>query len=134
MDWTPEKGLVGKPIDTSQSQILSVINEAEKAFSSEAYDDAVQLLNPYKESLPAHGRRLLMEALKEAKRWQELISYIPAPIGPDELTILVHAYAQIEQWEQARGILDKYAKAVGLPEPQVRQLAEWLSVQEEIKR
>ena len=134
MDWTPEKSLVGEPIDTSRSQILSVIGEAEKAFFSRAYDDVVQFLNPYRESLPAYGHRLLVEALKKAERWQELILCMPAPASPDELTILVHAYAQTEQWEQARDILDKSAEAVGLPEPGVKQLTEWLNAQEEIKR
>jgi len=133
MGWTTEKNAVGKPIEPDAARIRSAVHEAEKAFHTKDYNETIQYLDPYFERLPAYGRQLLIEALQKSENWQKLIDRLSVPTTPNELTVLISAYAGMKQWLQARSTLGTYAEQVGLPEPNCRDLVAWLDAQQEIQ-
>jgi len=134
MRWAPPTDSMGTPVDASRSRMRLVIMEAERAFQNHDFTEVERLLGNHRDDLEPHGRRILIEAAQWDKRWTDVIRHASPPSNLNELTILVHAHGNVNQYGDARAIIDCHGETLGLPGSNRRDLLNWLSVQEAMRQ
>ena len=134
MSWTPEKDVVGQPIDAERVRNQAAVLGAEEALQRGDHAHVVELLGGGNAAFFPYGRRLLVEALCELQRWDELAEYLSSPQDALELTTLVRALIARKDWDKARNVISEFSAQVQLLEPNRRELLERVVMEEEASR
>jgi hypothetical protein len=125
---------MGRPIDYAKQKITTTVEAAELALSECRPTESIALLRPLQTELPPHGRKLLIEAARNAGDRQLLVGLLTPPQSIAELIDLFETVIASRQFGRARSILSQFADNLALPEPLARELRSRLDAEEAIAR
>lgn len=117
LDWSPLRDAVGQPIDLSVRRMEQAIETAEAEFHCENPLAAIESLLPLKDSLDGYGRRLLLRSAQELQDWKLILDFLDPPQSIEELTLIVKAAVQTNEFEVAESALAEFESALDMPDP-----------------
>lgn len=80
-----------------------------------------------------YKRQLMLEALRGAERWQDIIDRLSPPTTIGELTAVIDAAINERQWDVGSAVLDRAASQGEFPELLLRQLRERIGAEQAIR-
>jgi predicted MPP superfamily phosphohydrolase len=102
-----------REITQRQVQVLEnispALDKAELCMRDRKFESALDLLRKLPQNIPI-VRKLLIEALHELGKWDDLIGLIPRPLNPDELGIIVDALCRRADFSRANLLISECEK------------------------
>jgi Calcineurin-like phosphoesterase len=108
----------------------SLLVDAERALREGRVDDAIATLGSTDRSPGSFARRLMQEALKTARRWDELVLELGAPATAADLVEVVTTLGDAGRITEARTLLQAESKTLGLADATEDDLLRWLVAKE----
>jgi hypothetical protein len=115
MAWTAPPPMHQGGPNAAQRRIAELILTAEEELGNGKPEEAAAILEPARSGLPAHGRRLLVKAVEEIGNPQRTPELIGEPAEVAELVLLVDAYTDTKNFDEARQCLDNHAERLAVP-------------------
>jgi hypothetical protein len=132
--WDPPTTPLGEPIDTLGRALAVAVGDAEKLLKRGDHGAAMAKLWPLRSRLSGYGRRLLLHATAEAHDWPNLITLTAEPVSIEELVFGVDARVRRADPVEARGLVDRYASRLSVPQMQVQELKMKIAVEEGLRK
>jgi hypothetical protein len=130
VQWQPPR--TGTNMDEPTSGVTAAVLEAETAIQRGDRVRAITLLLPLRNTLAPYGRRLLLTALTQEGRLEDIIQLALPPQTIEELVMLADALTRRRRFSEAKEVLDKFRDAVGLPPALYREAIERVEAQRTI--
>jgi hypothetical protein len=112
--------------------VVAQVELIERLISEGSYDEAVTNIKASEDSLEHYGRQLLVKALFQAERWEDLILLLSNPENDDELAIFIRAVIALKRWTEGEEVLSVIGKTGLFSEATVRELSTRLNVERRI--
>lgn len=123
LQWSADRNEMGDAVDWNVEETRAVVLHAEELAQANDADGAVTLLRDHLSSLPAYGRKLLLDNAVIANRWADILLIANPTISIDELVSYVEAAIRLNKHDLAQSSLDENASEVGLEDSQRRELS-----------
>lgn len=104
-----------------------LILAAEAALAAGDNQQGLSILEALSPPLQPYARQLLLETLRDLRRWKEIVNRFSDPITIDELVAVTRALAEVTDLQDAEQFLANHAKRLDLPEPIERDVRAALS-------
>jgi hypothetical protein len=122
LEWDPPADLVGSVVDFTGRRMMSTMAKAEAELKAGVPLAAIQLLQPESADLPDYGRRLLIEAARQINDLALLRDLLKRPHTIAELFESTDINIRNKFFQAAYLQLDEFGSALGVSEPDIREL------------
>ncbi len=132
--WDPPTTPLGEPIDTFARALAMAVGDAERSLKAADPAAALAKLLPLRERLNGYGRRLLVQAAADGHDSLALTELTKEPTSIEELVLGVDVRIRGGDTVNARGLLDRHANRLSVPETQVREMTMRIATEEGLRK
>jgi len=134
LNWGPRRDDLGRPINAGANRIRAAVEHAEVAFKSGDSGACVELLLPYRSTLDAYGRRLLVQSAHSSRNWGVVLDVTDPPNTIEELVLRVQTFTEERSYDGARQALDSYSKKLALDAAMEDELRNRITAEEKLRQ
>lgn len=122
LEWDPPADLVGRIVNFVERRNMDALAKAETELKAGKPLVAKELLRPIVADLPDYGRKLLIEAARQTNDRPLLLELLNPPRTIAELVESTDLFIRNKNFSAARYHLDEFGSALGVTEPDIREL------------
>ena len=94
----------------------------------------MELLLPYRSTLDAYGRRLLVQSAHSSRNWGVVLDVTDPPNTIEELVLRVQTFTEERSYDGARQALDSYSKKLALDAAMEDELRNRITAEEKLRQ
>ena len=107
---------------------------AEAAIQRGEYTEGARLLADHRGGVDSYERALHAEAIRAGRLWAHAAQTVNPPVNPEEFVVLVDALIQLDDFDEADGVIARFAPSLGIGEAVMGALRARIRAERQLQR